>query len=43
MGKAAGIWKKIKSVAKQIGDGAAKALACDTAEEVLELVKGATK
>ena len=27
MGKAAGIWKKIKSVAKQIGDGAAKALA----------------
>ena len=27
MGKAAGLWKKIKSVAKQIGDGAAKALA----------------
>ena len=27
MGSPAGIWKKIKSVAKQIGDGAAKAFA----------------
>ena len=27
MGSPAGIWKKIKSIAKQIGDGAAKAFA----------------